>query len=109
MKLFIEFTINVNSQVENQRPETLTVSTDFWKNFPGSLKPDTSLKIQFSLTIPHDFLRIFISKKIFVSVSKPCVQVNCSCTHYNPGHNILELYIILVQIGFTTSNMKLDI
>ena len=29
--------------------------------------------------------------------------------NFNPGHNILELYIILVQIRFTTSNMKLDI
>ena len=28
---------------------------------------------------------------------------------YNPGHNILELYNILVQIRFTTSNKKLDI
>ena len=28
---------------------------------------------------------------------------------YNPGHNILELYNILVQIRFTTSKGKLDI
>ena len=28
---------------------------------------------------------------------------------YNPGHNTLKLYNILVQIRFTTSNMKLDI
>ena len=28
---------------------------------------------------------------------------------YNPGHNILELYNILVQIQFTTSKRKLDI
>ena len=27
----------------------------------------------------------------------------------NPGHNILELYNILVQVGFTTSKMKLYI
>ena len=27
---------------------------------------------------------------------------------YNPGHNILELYNILVQIRFTTSKTKLD-
>ena len=30
-------------------------------------------------------------------------------TTYNPGHNILELYNILVQIRFTTSKTKLDI
>ena len=28
---------------------------------------------------------------------------------YNPGHNVLELYNILVQIRFTTSKRKLDI
>ena len=28
--------------------------------------------------------------------------------NYNPGHNILELYNILVQIRFTTSKRKLD-
>ena len=28
---------------------------------------------------------------------------------YNPGHNILELYNILVQIWFTLSKTKLDI
>ena len=28
---------------------------------------------------------------------------------YNPGHNILELYNILVKIRFTTSKTKLDI
>ena len=27
---------------------------------------------------------------------------------YNPGHNISELYNILVQISFTTSKWKLD-
>ena len=27
---------------------------------------------------------------------------------YNPGHNILELYNILVQIRFTSSKTKLD-
>ena len=30
-------------------------------------------------------------------------------TDYNPGHNILELYNILVQIRFTTSKRKLEI
>ena len=30
-------------------------------------------------------------------------------TNYSPGHNILELYNILVQIRFTTSKTKLDI
>ena len=29
--------------------------------------------------------------------------------NYNPGHNILELYNILVQIWFTTSKKNLDI
>ena len=29
--------------------------------------------------------------------------------NYNPGHNILELYNILVEIRFTTSKTKLDI
>ena len=28
---------------------------------------------------------------------------------YNPGHNILELYNVLVQIRFTTSKRKLGI
>ena len=28
---------------------------------------------------------------------------------YNPGHNILELYNILVQIRYKTSKTKLDI
>ena len=27
---------------------------------------------------------------------------------YNSGHNILELYIILVQVRFTTSKTKID-
>ena len=29
--------------------------------------------------------------------------------YYNPGHNILELYNIFVQVPFTTSKTKLDI
>ena len=28
---------------------------------------------------------------------------------YNPGHSILELYNILVQVRFATSKTKLDI
>ena len=33
----------------------------------------------------------------------------CGIWNYNPGHNILELYNVLVQIRFTTSKKKLDI
>ena len=29
--------------------------------------------------------------------------------NYNPGHNILELYNVLVQVRFATSKMKIDI
>ena len=29
--------------------------------------------------------------------------------NYNPGHNTLELYNILIQVRFTTSETKLDI
>ena len=29
--------------------------------------------------------------------------------YYNSGHNILELYSVLVQVWFPTSKMKLDI
>ena len=46
-----------------------------------------------------------------VSYGKPEVE-NCrnrSVCIYNPGHNIMELYNILVQIRFTTSKRKLDI
>ena len=28
--------------------------------------------------------------------------------NYNPGHNILELYNVLVQVRFATSKMKID-
>ena len=28
---------------------------------------------------------------------------------YNPGHNILELYSVLLQVRFATSKTKLDI
>ena len=35
-------------------------------------------------------------------------ETSLHCVNYNPGHNILELYIILVQIRFTTSKKKLD-
>ena len=41
-----------------------------------------------------------------------CCVVTClhlSTFIYNPGHNILELYSILVKIQFTTSKTKLDI
>ena len=38
-----------------------------------------------------------------------CPKVLRGSYFYNPGHNILELYIILVQIWFTTTKMKLDI
>ena len=31
------------------------------------------------------------------------------CMEYNPGHNILELYNILVQVQLATSKTKLDI
>ena len=30
-------------------------------------------------------------------------------SYYNPGHNILELYSVLVQVRFTTSKTKLDV
>ena len=36
-------------------------------------------------------------------------ETSLHCVNYNPGHNILELYNILVQIRFTTSKKKLDI
>ena len=35
--------------------------------------------------------------------------VEAEFTTYNPGHNISELYNILVEIQFTTSKRKLDI
>ena len=34
---------------------------------------------------------------------------NLAGDDYNPGHTILELYKILVQIRFTTRKRKLDI
>ena len=34
---------------------------------------------------------------------------NSSLKYYNPGHNILLLYNVLVEVWFTTSKMKLDI
>ena len=40
------------------------------------------------------------------------LQPNCINTfkmNYNPGHNILELYNVLVQIRFTTSERKLEV
>ena len=33
---------------------------------------------------------------------------NLVSRYYNPGHNILEFYSVLVQVQFTTNKMKLD-
>ena len=46
-----------------------------------------------------------------VDLIESCDEFKEPCTgcNYNPGHNILELYNILVQIQFTTSKTKLDI
>ena len=40
---------------------------------------------------------------------KDYVFYTLNLKYCNPGHNILELYSILVQIRFTTSKTKLDI
>ena len=50
----------------------------------------------FAATFNVHFFIISISILIYVFI-------------YNPGHNILELYNILVHIQFTTSKRKLDI
>ena len=49
-------------------------------------------------------LDISSNNKILPKLWFPKILINC-----NPGHNILELCNILVQIRFTTSKMKLDI
>ena len=45
-------------------------------------------------------------KEIFFYLKVKIPEQNI--TVYNPGHNVLEIYNILVQIRFTTSNRKLD-
>ena len=64
---------------------------------------------------------IIIAGKIFflVYIKKPLPHkiliyhtntiINMELLIYNPGHNILKLYSILVQIQFITSKRKLDI
>ena len=37
-----------------------------------------------------------------------CVEVFVVATSYNPDHNVLELYNILVQVQFVTSKPELD-
>ena len=36
-------------------------------------------------------------------------EIKMKLDAYNPGHNILELYNVLVQVGFAKSKTKLDI
>ena len=43
-------------------------------------------------------------KEDLISYKKLKNEWNC-----NPGHNILELYNILVQVGFTANKTKLKI
>ena len=40
--------------------------------------------------------------------NSPYLMINMYI-NYNPGHNVLELYNILVEIQFTISKTKLDI
>ena len=59
----------------------------------------------------HEVLKAL---KIVVILQKHIVQflklfsVDSNKLCYNPGHNIMELYNILVQIQFATSKTKLD-
>ena len=53
------------------------------------------------------FIQYFISYIIYITLL--CVRALKCRVNYNPGHNILELYSILVQVRFTTSKTKLDI
>ena len=52
-------------------------------------------------------------KKLANLELKNTIVYNARAEHiyriYNPGHNILELYNVSVQIRFTTSKTKLDI
>ena len=55
------------------------------------------------------FRKNTISKKLHPATFEVLWFSNFMLIIYNPGHNILELFNILVQIRFTTSKRKLDI
>ena len=59
----------------------------------------------------NSLLTFYICKKYFCHKSKQydLYLYIKSVLSYNPGHNILELYNILLQIQFTTSITKLDV
>ena len=52
---------------------------------------------------------VLFYKKNNKKTKKKAITMLKAIRNYNPGHNILELYNILVQIHFTTSKAKLDI
>ena len=51
----------------------------------------------------------YLGKQIISLGVASILTMRLSPHTYNPGHNILELSNILVQIRFTTSKRKLDI
>ena len=63
-----------------------------------------------SLTLEDPEMQEFFNLKEILTFANNiityCFQSTGTC---NPGHNILELYNILVQIRLTTSKRKLDI
>ena len=63
------------------------------------------IKVVFMITA-NEILNYCIFSLAFISSLQ---KGNSLKAIYNPGHNTLKLYNILVQIRFTTSNMKLDI
>ena len=54
--------------------------------------------------VPYFHLKRCPLSKMIIAMELSRLKLVC-----NPGHNILELYNILVEIWFTTSKMKLDI
>ena len=74
----------------------MVVTTVFAKNIPNRQQPKESLFSAILATLlPTTLVKINLFKTQLGS--------------YNPGHNSLELYKILVQIRFTTSKRKVDI
>ena len=76
------------------------------------LSPSSNIHSKAKINFDHPLLLQPGLNTVHVKLSPPkfvAFSLFLSSKYYNPGHNILELYNILVQVQFPTSKTKLDI
>ena len=84
----------------------------FYKNYKNK-SPFNRFKVipEKTSSYPTEMLMLFLRSKLNITFSKTLSYYlqSLNGTSYNLGHNILELYNVLVQIQLTTSKAKRDI